>query len=61
MLSPLEIVRAALDAHGLVGHQLASYDDFTLRRLQLTVDMHGIVDVLLDMLNGNALGAHTSL
>jgi len=52
----MEIVKAAIDEFGLVGHQLDSYNDFAMRRIQLTVDAHGYVEVPIDPIN-SAVGA----
>lgn len=56
-MEPKEIVDAAVDHFGLISHQIDSYDDFIMRRIQLTVDTHGQLNVAIDGANG-AIGAH---
>lgn len=55
-MQSIEIVHAAIAQYGLVDHQLESYDDFVMRRIQLTIDAHGNVDIPLDAMN-SAVGA----
>lgn len=58
-MEPQEIVDAAVAHFGLISHQIDSYDDFVARRIQLTVDTHGQLNVTLDGANG-AMGAHVT-
>lgn len=55
-MDSIEILRAAIDQFGLVGHQHDSYNDFVMRRIQHIVNLSGRVTVPIDGIN-SAVGA----
>lgn len=54
----LAVVRSCLDDYSLSDHQKDSYDDFWQRRVQLTINLHGNIKIMLP--NSPELGAEVT-